>query len=114
MQTVLFATGIMVPEAVEAAETLKSEGINITVINVHTLKPLDTDVIRKYALASGCVITAEEHSIIGGLGDAVASVLIGESLKFRKVGINDVFGETGQPDEMMDEYGLSADRKSVV
>ncbi|HBP38196.1 MAG TPA: transketolase, partial [Clostridiales bacterium] len=93
---------------VEAAETLKKEGIKVTVINVHTLKPLDKETVRKYALKSRKVITAEEHSVIGGLGDAVADALIGEQMKFRKVGINDRFGQSGLPDDMMEDYGLTA------
>jgi transketolase len=106
--SVIFATGIMVPQAIHAAETLKNLGIHITVVDVHTIKPLDTETIRHYALKSRKVITAEEHSIIGGLGDAIADVLIGEPLQFKKVGINDRFGQSGNPDEMMEEYGLTA------
>ena len=105
---VIFATGIMVPEAVAAAEILKNDGIKVAVVNIHTLKPLDLETVRRFALATRVVITAEEHSIIGGLGDAVAAALIGESLTFRKVGINDVFGESGLPDEMLELHGLTA------
>jgi transketolase len=105
---VIFAIGIMVPQAMEAAEILKQEGIDITVINIHTLKPLDVEAVRNHALKSRKIITAEEHSIIGGLGDAIADILIGEPLKFKKVGVNDCFGQSGLPDEMMEEYGLTA------
>jgi len=105
---VIFAIGIMVPQAIEAAEMLKQKGINITVVNMHTLKPLDVETVRKYALKSRKIITAEEHSVIGGLGDAIADVLIGKPLKFKKVGINDCFGQSGLPDEMLEEYGLTA------
>jgi len=104
----IFAVGITVPEALEAAESLLQEGIRVSVVNVHTLKPLDEETIRRYALGSRKVVTVEEHSVIGGLGDAVAGLLIGESLKFKKIGLNDVFGESGLPDEMMEEYGLTA------
>ncbi len=105
---VIFAVGIMVPQAVEAAGTLKQEGVGITVVNVHTLKPLDAETVRRYALKSRKVITAEEHSVIGGLGDAVADALIGEPLQFKKIGIADRFGQSGNPDEMLEDYGLTA------
>lgn len=105
---VIFAAGIMVPEAVEAAAALREAGVRITVVNVHTLKPLDSETVRKHALRCRNVITAEEHSVIGGLGDAVADVLIGEALRFKKIGVNDRFGQSGNPDEMMEEYGLKS------
>jgi transketolase len=106
--SVIFATGIMVPQAIEASIALRNEGINVTVVNIHTIKPLDADTVKKYALKSRKIITAEEHSVIGGLGDAISDILIGEPLKFKKVGINDRFGQSGNPDEMMEEYGLTA------
>ena len=104
----IFATGIMVPKAMEAASILEQEGITVNVIDVHTIKPLDRECVLKYGLSTGRVVTAEEHSVIGGLGDAVADVLIGNPLKFRKIGIQDKFGQSGAPDEMMEEYGLTA------
>ena len=77
-------------------------------IDIHTIKPIDREAVLKYGLATRKVITAEEHSVIGGLGDAVADVLIGNELKFKKIGIQDCFGQSGAPDEMMEEYGLTA------
>ncbi len=104
----VFATGVEVPMAMEAAEQLAQEGISVNVVDVHTIKPLDAEAVRRYGLAARRVVTAEEHSVIGGLGDAVADVLIGERLQFKKIGIRDIFGQSGKPDEMMEEYGLTA------
>ena len=104
----IFATGIMVPKAMEARAALQKEDISVDVIDVHTIKPIDREAVLKYALKTRRVITAEEHSVIGGLGDAVADVLIGNELKFKKIGIQDRFGQSGAPDEMMEEYGLTA------
>ena len=105
---VIFAIGLMVKPALDAAAALAEEGKSVAVVNVHTLKPLDTETVMAYAKKCGKVMTIEEHSIIGGLGDAVASTLIGNgSFAFRKVGINDLFGQSGTANDVLDEYGLS-------
>jgi len=104
------ATGIMVPMAVEAAETLASDhGVEATVINVHTVKPLDGETIATVARRCGCVVTAEEHSILGGLGGAV-SELLGAAcpVPIERVGVADTFGESGEPDEILEAYGLTS------
>ena len=105
---VIFAIGLTVSSALNAAAALAEEGKNIAVVNVHTLKPLDEETVLTYAKKCGKVMTVEEHSVIGGLGDAVASTLIGNGdFKFRKVGIQDVFGQSGSADALLEEYGLS-------
>ena len=107
----VFACGLMVAEALEAAKLLAAEGIEIAVINVHTIKPIDADCVTKYAQACGNVITVEEHSTISGLGDAVADVLMGKvCCKFLKIGINDQFGQSGKALDVLREYGLTADQ----
>ena len=107
----VFACGLMVNEALEAAKLLSAEGIEITVINMHTIKPLDAECVVKYAEKCGNVITVEEHSVIGGLGDAVADALMGKvCCKFRKIGINDQFGQSGKAADVLREYGLTADQ----
>ncbi len=108
---VVFACGLMVNEAMEAAKLLSADGIEVTVVNMHTIKPIDAACITKYAKACGNVITVEEHSVIGGLGDAVADVLMGQvNCKFRKIGINDQFGQSGKALDVLREYGLTADQ----
>lgn len=107
----VFACGLMVNEALEAAKLLAAEGIEISVINVHTIKPIDAECVTKYAEKCGNVVTVEEHSVIGGLGDAVADVLIGKvCCKFRKIGVNDQFGQSGKAADVLREYGLTADQ----
>lgn len=107
----VFACGLMVNEALEAAKLLAADGIEISVINVHTIKPIDEACVSKYAGKCGNVITVEEHSVIGGLGDAVASVLMGKvNCKFLKIGINDQFGQSGKAADVLREYGLTADQ----
>lgn len=107
----VFACGLMVNEALEAAKLLAAEGIEISVINVHTIKPIDAECVTKYAEKCGNVITVEEHSVIGGLGDAVADVLMGKvCCKFRKIGVNDQFGQSGKAADVLREYGLTADQ----
>ena len=107
----VFACGLMVNEALEAAKLLSAEGIEISVINVHTIKPIDAECVTKYAEKCGNVITVEEHSVIGGLGDAVADVLMGKvCCKFRKIGVNDQFGQSGKAADVLREYGLTADQ----
>lgn len=107
----VFACGLMVSEALEAAKLLAAEGVEISVINVHTIKPIDAACVTEYAEKCGNVVTVEEHSVIGGLGDAVADVLMGKvNCKFRKIGVNDQFGQSGKAAEVLREYGLTADQ----
>lgn len=106
----IIATGIMVQTALEASELLANEGINARVINIHTLKPLDTELIVNAAKETNAIVTVEEHSIIGGLGSAVAEALSEEyPVPVLKVGVNDVFGESGKPEELLKAYGLTAE-----
>lgn len=106
----IVATGIMVDAALEAYNILKAEGISVKVINIHTIKPIDTDIIVSAARETGVIVTAEEHSIIGGLGSAVCEI-IGENypVPVFRVGIKDVFGESGKPDELLKAYNLTAE-----
>ena len=107
----VFACGLMVNEALEAAKLLSAEGIEISVINVHTIKPIDAECVTAWAEKCGKVITVEEHSVIGGLGDAVADVLMGKvNCKFHKIGVNDQFGQSGKAADVLREYGLTADQ----
>ena len=107
----VFACGLMVNEALEAAKLLAAEGIEISVINVHTIKPIDAACVTEYAQKCGNVVTVEEHSVSGGLGDAVADVLMGKvCCKFRKIGVNDQFGQSGKAADVLREYGLTADQ----
>jgi transketolase len=109
----IIATGHLVWEALEASKTLAESNINAEVINIHTIKPLDKDVIIKSALKTGCVVTAEEHMLNGGLGDSVAQVLSRElPTPLEMVGVNDTFGESGTPRQLMEKYGLTA--KDIV
>ncbi len=105
----IIATGIMVSRAVEATEELKGKGISASVINISTIKPMDRELIVAEAKRAGAVVTAEEHNVIGGLGYAVASVLSEEyPVPLKMVGIEDTFGESGSPDELLGKYGLTA------
>ena len=105
----IMATGLMLSEALKAADMLATEGINASVVNFHTIKPFDTECVLKMAEKCGAVVTAEEHSIIGGLGSAVAEVLAGHSCaKFVRVGIQDKFGKSGKPADLFAAYGLTA------
>ena len=107
----VFACGLMVNESLEAAKLLEAEGIHAAVINVHTIKPIDAACVTEWAGKCGNVVTVEEHSVIGGLGDAVADVLMGKvSCKFRKIGVNDQFGQSGKAADVLREYGLTADQ----
>lgn len=107
---VIIATGIMVEAALEAYNTLAEEGIKVKVINIHTIKPIDKEAIIKAARETGVVITAEEHSIIGGLGSAVCEVLSeNQPTPVVRVGVKDTFGESGKPAELLKAYGLTAD-----
>lgn len=113
---VIIATGIMVAEAIKAAEMLKAEGIDAGVINMSTIKPLDAEAVIAAAKRCGAVVTAEEHSIIGGLGSAVAEVLAESApVPLVRVGIKDQFGTSGDPDGLLAHYKLSAaDLKAAV
>ena len=105
----LFATGIMVDAAMEARQILAKDGVSAKVINIHTIKPLDNELIVKSAKETGAIVTAEEHSIIGGLGSAVAEAVTTEyPIPVLRVGIKDVFGESGKPEELLKAYNLTA------
>lgn len=106
----IIATGIMVSTALEAAEKLKNENIEASVINMATIKPIDRELIVKYAKRTGKIVTAEEHSIIGGLGSAVAEVLSVEyPVKMKMVGVEDKFGHSGTPEELLENYDLTSE-----
>ncbi|WP_258360791.1 transketolase family protein [Moorella sulfitireducens] len=104
----VIACGVMVHEALKAAEELAAEGIDVMIVNMSTIKPLDREAVLK-AAGTGAVVTAEEHTVTGGLGSAVAGVLATEKpVPMAMVGIRDTFGESGKPDELMAKYGLTA------
>ena len=109
----IIATGLMVNEAIEAAKTLEAEGISVELINMHTIKPLDNEAVIKAAKKTGCIVTAEEHNIIGGLGSAVSEVVAEEyPVPVVRVGVNDEFGKSGPAVELLHLYGLDA--KNIV
>ena len=106
----IIACGIMVNEAILAHEALKLEGINARVINMSTIKPIDKDLIITAAKETGAIVTAEEHSIIGGLGSAVSEVVSEDCpVVVKKVGVKDTFGESGTPAELLKKYWLTAE-----
>ena len=106
----IIATGLMVNEALIAHDLLKEQGINARVINMATIKPLDKEIILKAAKETGCIVTAEEHSVIGGLGSAVAEYLSEECpIPVLKLGVNDTFGYSGPAVKLLDEFGLRAE-----
>ena len=106
----VIATGIMVAEAMMAASQLAEEGIDVRVIDMHTIKPLDEEIIVKAAKETGKIVTAEEHSVIGGLGSAVAEVLCQKCpAKMVMVGQQDTYGESGKPEELKEKYGMTAE-----
>ena len=106
----IVATGIMVDMALEASKVLANEGISARVINIHTIKPLDKDIVIKAAKETGLIVTCEEHSVIGGLGSAVAEVVTEACpVKVVKIGVNDVFGHSGPAVDLLKEFGLSCD-----
>ena len=109
----IITTGIMVSEGLSAADTLQKEGYSIRLLHLPTIKPLDKEAVMAAAKETGGIVTAEEHSVIGGLGEAVAGV-VGESYTcpVMRVGVQDVFGESGQADELLDKFGLRA--KNIV
>ncbi|RLD39854.1 MAG: transketolase family protein [Bacteroidetes bacterium] len=109
----IFATGHMVWKAIEAGEILAEKGIDVEIINIHTIKPMDKEAVLKSAAKTGCVVTAEEHLRNGGLGDNIAQILaLNNPLPMEMVAVDDKFGESGTPDELMTKYGLDA--KDIV
>ena len=106
----IVACGIMVPEALDAADTLASEGIHVRVINMGTVKPIDREILVEAAKDCGKIVTVEEHNIIGGLGEAVCAVLAEECpVPVKRIGVNDEFGHSGPAAALLKEFGLSAD-----
>jgi transketolase len=106
----IIATGLMVQEALKAHDMLKEEGIDARVINIHTIKPIDRDIIIKAAKETKAIVTAEEHSVVGGLGSAVLEVLSDQyPVLLKRVGIQDTFGESGKPKDLLKKYGLTAE-----
>lgn len=105
----IVSTGILTAQAILAKDMLAQEGINARIVNIHTIKPLDVDLIVESAKKTGCLVTAEEHSVIGGLGSAVCEA-ISENypVPVLRVGVNDVFGKSGKANELLDEFGISA------
>jgi transketolase len=105
----IIACGTMVDQAVDAQEQLASEGVSVRVIDMHTIKPLDEKLVLKCAKDTNAIVTVEEHSVIGGLGGAVSEVLAesGSSVHFKRIGVQDMFCESGEPEELFDKYGLS-------
>lgn len=105
----IFATGHLVWEALQACQMLEDEGISAEIINIHTIKPLDTEAILASVQKTGCCVSAEEHQVNGGLGESIAHTLITNYLAPQEfVGVKDTFGESGTPDELMTKYGLKA------
>ncbi|MBQ0079077.1 MAG: transketolase family protein [Eubacterium sp.] len=106
----IIATGIMVADALEAAEALAADGIEARVIDMHTIKPLDEEIIVKAAEETGAIVTVEEHSVLGGLGGAVAEVVVQKCpVKMAMVGQKDTYGESGTPAELKKKYGMTAE-----
>lgn len=106
----IISTGIMVHKALEASKVLKEQGINARVINIPTIKPLDEEIILKAAKETKGIVTVEEHSIIGGLGDRVCSVVSKLCpTVVKKIGVNDIFGQSGNPDDLLEKYGLTTE-----
>lgn len=107
----ILACGIMVQESLQAATILAQMGIEATVLDIHTIKPLDRELILETARVTGCLVTAEEHSVIGGLGGAVSELITSEyPVPVTRVGVRDEFGQSGSPLELLDFYGLNADQ----
>lgn len=107
----LIACGLMVQRALKAQKILESDGISARVIDMHTIKPIDREIILKAAKETGAIVTAEEHNVIGGLGSAVSEVLTSECpIPLERIGVNDVFGHSGHPDELLEKYGLTAEK----
>jgi transketolase len=109
----IIATGLMVNEAIQASEALEAEGISVELINMHTIKPLDTDAVVAAAKKTGCIVTAEEHNVVGGLGDAVCdAVCTSYPVPVVKVGVEDTFGKSGPAVDLLHEFGLDA--KNII
>ena len=107
----IIAYGHMVWKAIEAEAILEAEGISVELINMHTIKPLDEAAILASVSKTGCVVTAEEHNILGGLGESVARVLaINNPTPQEFIAVNDSFGESGTPDQLLEKYGLSTEK----
>lgn len=105
----VIANGPMVYEALEAARALAEDGVDVRVINLHTVKPLDEEIIIKAAKETGAIVTAEEHQIAAGMGSTVAECVVkNQAVPIEMVGVNDTFGESGQPEELMEKYGLTS------
>ena len=105
---VLFTCGILKEHAIEAVDILSGQGLDVALVSFHTIKPFDDLLARQYAAKCKHVFTLEEHSVIGGLGDTVASAVIGQGVEtFHKIGIQDVFGQSGKPADLLKEYGLT-------
>ena len=106
----LVGTGFMVSVCLDARELLAKEGISARVINIHTIKPIDKDILVKAAKETGALVTAEEHTIMGGLGSAVAEVLVeNHPAPMARVGVEDTFGRSGTVPALMEHYGLTAE-----
>ena len=106
----IFACGHLVWKAVEAARILEEKGISVDLINIHTIKPLDTEAVLASIKKTGCAVTAEEHNIIGGLGDSIAQVAAkNHPIPIEYIGTNDTFGESGKPTELLTKYGLDTE-----
>jgi transketolase len=105
----IFACGHLVWKAIEAGIILQERGISVEVINIHTIKPIDTEAVVKSITKTKCAVTAEEHNVIGGLGDAIAQVAAKNfPIPIEYVGTNDTFGESGTPDQLLEKYGLTS------
>lgn len=105
----IVSTGICTAEAIKAAEELAKEGIDAAIVNIHTIKPIDVEILKKNAEKTGCIVTAEEHNVIGGLGSAVCEALAEVCpVPVLRVGVNDCFGKSGKAGDLIDEFGLSA------
>ncbi len=110
----IVATGLMVGEALAARELLKADGIDAAVINIHTIKPIDGELLAKYAAKTGCILTAEEHSVIGGLGSAVLDAICQKPVPVLKLGVNDQFGTSGPAGDLLKLFGLCADNIAAM
>ena len=111
----IFACGHMVWIAIEAAKMLEEKGISVEVVNIHTIKPLDEAAVLASIRKTGCAVTAEEHSVIGGLGDSIAQLAArNEPVPIEVIGTNDTFGESGKPTELLKKYGLDAEHISAA
>ena len=107
----IVATGHLVWEAIQACKQLKKEGVSAELINIHTIKPLDVKIILRSIVKTKCIVSAEEHNIIGGLGESISSILVRNNLvPMEFVGVEDSFGESGTPTQLMKKYGLSSEK----